>query len=242
MSYNLIIPAAGLGSRLKGKTKAIPKIMLEINGLTIFEYQLNSIKNIKSITDIHFVIGYKKEILIEYIKNLNLNYNIHFHFNAEYHHTGCSYSLLKAIAKIDTGFIYLNSDLIVSPSVIDSLCSSKRENLIYLRDLNNTEETILQKVEEKDGRVLRMDLKLTPPYNAEAIGPVKLSNNTRKELICLYDSLVPNVQRKIPCYSLFGCFAINGNLHGKYIDNNKWIEINTNTDYQKAKYICTEII
>jgi len=242
MSYNLIIPAAGLGSRLKRKTKYFPKIMLKINGLTIFEYQLNSIKNIKSITDIHFVIGYKKEILIEYIKSLNLNYNIHFHLNAEYHNTGCSYSLLKAITKINTGFIYLNSDLIVSPYVIDSLCSSKRENLIYLRNLNNTEETILQKVEEKDGRVLRMNFKLTPPYNAEAIGPVKLSNNTREKLICLYASLAPNVQRKIPCYSLFGYFALNGHLHGKYIGNNKWIEINTNTDYQKAKYICTEII
>jgi len=242
MSYNLIIPAAGLGSRLKGKTENIPKIMVEINGQTIFEYQLNSIKNIKSITDIHFVVGYKKEILIEYIKNLNLNYNIHFHFNPEYHHTGCSYSLLKAITNINMGFIYLNSDLIVSSFVIESLVSSKMDNLIYLRDLNNVKETILQKVEEKDGRVLRMDLKLTSPYNAEAIGPVKLSNNTREELIRLYDSLELNVQRKIPCYTLFGYFALNGYLYGKYIGNNKWIEINTNTDYQKAEYICNEII
>ena len=60
---NLVIPAAGLGSRLLDKTKSIPKIMVDINGSTIFEHQINSIKSIVSIKNIHFIVGYKKTYL-----------------------------------------------------------------------------------------------------------------------------------------------------------------------------------
>ena len=81
---NLIIPAAGLGSRLLNKTKLIPKIMVKVNGLTIFEHQLASMEKIRKLKDIHFIVGYKKGILISYLNSLHLKYNLHFHYNKNF--------------------------------------------------------------------------------------------------------------------------------------------------------------
>ena len=58
-----LIIAAGLGSRLKDKTKDIPKCMLDFGGKTLLQRQLSSYKKC-GIDDISLVRGYKKIKLI----------------------------------------------------------------------------------------------------------------------------------------------------------------------------------
>ena len=231
---NLVIPAAGLGSRLLNKTKSIPKIMVEINGLTIFEHQLASMEKIRKLKDIHFIVGYKKGILISYLNSLRLKYNLHFYYNENFRSTSCSDSLIIALKKIKTGFIYLNSDLIVSSQTFTKLFDIKDENLIFLRSLNNKKETSMQKVNELNNTVLNMDLKLNTNYNAEAVGPVKFSNNARKDIIKIYNNFRMKQKKMMPCYSLFGHFAKINTLNCRYISDKDWVEINTLQDYKMA--------
>ena len=57
--------------------------------------------------------------------------------------------------------------------------NSKYKNLILLRSLDQKKETVLQKAYEVDNKIKKMDLKLNSNYNAEAVGPVKFTNEAR---------------------------------------------------------------
>ncbi len=232
---DIIIPAAGMGTRLKHKTKNCPKILVEIYGKTILEHQLSIINQFNNFERIHFILGYKSEMLKSFIENLNLSYKIKFYFNDEFSNTGCSFSLMKVLRKLKASFLYLNSDLIVSKESINLLTKSKKKNIILVRDITNKQETVLQKVEIKNNKVLRMELTLDKPYNAEAVGPVKISSEAIRILLKIYDSLDQNVSRHIPCYSLFGLFATKNELSTKFISDNHWIEINDLEDFENAK-------
>ena len=208
--------------------------MVDINGSTIFEHQINSIKSIVSIKNIHFIVGYKKNILISYLKSLNLKYNLHFHYNEKYRTTGCSDSLMIALNKIKSGFIYLNSDLIISNKSFINFVNSKYKNLILLRSLDQKKETVLQKAYEVDNKIKKMDLKLNSNYNAEAVGPVKFTNEARMDIIRTFNNFSSKERENMPCYTLFGHYARSGLLNSSYINDEDWVEINTIEDHSLA--------
>ena len=232
---DIVIPAAGMGTRLKHKTKNCPKILVKIYGKTILEHQLKILNQFNNFERIHFILGYKSEMLKSFINSLNLSYEINFYLNDEFSNTGCSFSLMKVLRELKANFLYLNSDLIVSKESIKLLTESEKKNIILVRDIINKQETVLQKVEIKDNKVVRMELTLDKPYNAEAVGPVKISSEAIRTILKIYDSLEPNISRQIPCYSLFGLFATKNELSSQIISDNHWIEINNLEDIENAK-------
>ena len=60
-----IILAAGRGSRMKNMTNEQPKCLVDLNGKTLLERQLESLKK-AGIEDIGIVTGYKHEMLKKY--------------------------------------------------------------------------------------------------------------------------------------------------------------------------------
>ncbi|HUT80079.1 MAG TPA: sugar phosphate nucleotidyltransferase [Candidatus Bathyarchaeia archaeon] len=71
-----LILCAGYGSRLQEVEKKLPKPMITINKKTLIEYIIdNFIKN--NITKIIFVIGYKKPVLLNFLKKKNKEYLTH---------------------------------------------------------------------------------------------------------------------------------------------------------------------
>jgi len=70
-----IILAAGEGKRLNMQSDNLPKCLLKINGKTLLERLLNQLFSIE-IDDITLVVGYKKELIIDLIGELNINVKI----------------------------------------------------------------------------------------------------------------------------------------------------------------------
>ncbi len=72
MSYNVLIPAAGLGSRLKNLTSKICKPLVTLNNKPIIQYVIE-----KFPADSQFVIclGYKGDLLREFLQFQFKNYN-----------------------------------------------------------------------------------------------------------------------------------------------------------------------
>ena len=60
-----IILAAGRGSRMNELTYDKPKCLIEINGKTLLDWQLEAIKSV-GINEIGIVTGYKREMLSDY--------------------------------------------------------------------------------------------------------------------------------------------------------------------------------
>jgi histidinol-phosphate/aromatic aminotransferase/cobyric acid decarboxylase-like protein/choline kinase len=125
----VLILAAGTGSRLGKYTKDNTKCMLEINGKTLIEHVLDMINNV-GLTELTLVVGYKKDNLITHLGSKYKNVNIHYIENPIYDKTNNIYSLFLAkdvLVQDDT--ILLESDLMFEESILKRLLEDKRESL-----------------------------------------------------------------------------------------------------------------
>lgn len=61
-----LIPAAGMGTRLKPYTNAIPKELLPVGGKAVIEHVIEAFKE-ADITDITIVVGWKKNAILDYL-------------------------------------------------------------------------------------------------------------------------------------------------------------------------------
>ena len=75
MTYKVLIPAAGLGSRLKHLTKKICKPLVTLNNKPIIQHVIGKFPK-----DCEFVVclGYKGNLLKEYLEFQFKNYNFIF--------------------------------------------------------------------------------------------------------------------------------------------------------------------
>lgn len=113
-----IIIAAGLGSRLNLLTQNKPKCLLEVNGKTILERQLELLRAC-GIDDISLIKGYKGEA-IDFP-------GIKYYTNTNYRNNNILNSLFYAEKEMDGEFVVLYSDILFDKSVVEKLLKNKED-------------------------------------------------------------------------------------------------------------------
>ncbi len=113
-----IIIAAGFEENLLPLIEDRPKAMLEIKGQTILERQISAL-NACGVKDIVVVRGYQKE-------QINLP-NIRYYDNDTFLNTGELSSLFLAEAEMSGPFLFLYSDIIFDPSIVEKLLKSQAD-------------------------------------------------------------------------------------------------------------------
>lgn len=105
-----LILAAGIGSRLVPLTYERPKGLLEVNGSTLIERQIQQLKQ-AHINDINIVIGYKKDLFRQQLEK----YGVNFIENPDYIGTNTISSMYYARDVLQNSYIlyadnYLNAN------------------------------------------------------------------------------------------------------------------------------------
>lgn len=113
-----IIIAAGFEETLLPLIEDRPKAMLEIKGQTILEHQISAL-NACGVKDIVVVRGYQKE-------QINLP-NIRYYDNDAFLDTGELSSLFLAEAEMSGPFLFLYSDIIFDPTIVEKLLKSQAD-------------------------------------------------------------------------------------------------------------------
>lgn len=147
-----IILAAGMGKRLKELTKNNTKCMVKVNGVSLIERMLNQIDK-QNLSRIVIVVGYEKEILIDYIKTLHINTPIIYVENPIYDKTNNIYSLFLAkeyLCQEDT--LLFESDLIFEDSVIEEIINDPRPTLALVDKYESWMDGTCVKI-SNDGRI-----------------------------------------------------------------------------------------
>lgn len=115
----VIIPAAGKDPIFRDK----PKSLIKINGKTILEYQLETIRK-SGLRNVAIVRGYKREMFtLEGIKYLD---------NREYEEKHSLHSLFCAREVMDNGFILIFSDILFNEDIIKSLLKTKNHIVLLV--------------------------------------------------------------------------------------------------------------
>ncbi len=106
----VIIPVAGVGTRLKPHTLTQPKPLLQIGGKTIIDYLLEPITGLKP-DEVVFVIGYKGDMIKDYVRR---NYGFKSTFIHQDRLLGLGYALHVALSALtESPMLILLGDTVV---------------------------------------------------------------------------------------------------------------------------------
>lgn len=131
-----IILAAGEGSRLNASNKNLPKLFLEINGKTIFEYQLEALEAVtdRGLVDstVSLVLGYgfeqdeKLERDIEDIVSPRNDFTFDPIYFQRWKDADNSKSALKAIKSLESNdhLLLLCGDIVIKPTQLERIAST----------------------------------------------------------------------------------------------------------------------
>lgn len=129
----IIILAAGQGTRLRPLTDSRPKCMVEVNGKSIIERQLEVMYNcgIKQ-EDITIVAGYCGDVLKSSLKETKINVII----NEDYETTNMVYSLMCAanLMKNQEDILISYGDIIYNKSVLNAILHVQDDAAVIVDD------------------------------------------------------------------------------------------------------------
>src|SRR5437867_2224803 len=182
-----VIFAAGSGSRLGLHTKDIPKTLLQVGNLTLFDRIVTSLDRI-GITNIDVVVGYAGEKLrshtLAVTKNL-LQSPIKFGFiENDRLDMGNIYSFWLARDSMDEDFILLNSDVMFHQNILELLNSSPHRSALAIDDRKQLGEEEMKVLKDSGGVIKEISKKIDPELAAgEYIGVMKVSAGDALKLL-----------------------------------------------------------
>ena len=160
-----IIIAAGFEETLLPLIEDRPKAMLEIKGQTILERQISALNGC-GVKDVVVVRGYRKE-------QINLS-NVRYYDNDQFLDTGELVSLFLAEAEMSGPFLFLYSDIIFDPTIIEKLLKSPAAiSIVIDRAWNDQPRSI------EESQTNKPDLVVTnqPPQTGYRFLPMTESTN-----------------------------------------------------------------
>lgn len=248
----VIIPAAGKPK--EEIIKDIPVAMLDINGKSVLQIQLDVLRNC-GINDVVVVRGYKKE---------KFNVKSVKYYDVDDYERGSLYSLFAAKEEMKNGFILIFSDIIFDESIINNLMRSKWDITLVVdasypfhrHEIDKELDLIIGKQKsryyrepfltaEKEvtfiGKKIKKDI-----ATHEFIGIAKFSAYGTQNLIRVYEDCAKNHKGRFHESESFERASIVDMLQEMidrgfkvhYLETNKgWMEIHNRKDYEMAKKI-----
>ena len=244
-----IFIAAGQGSRLGDITKDLPKPLIDVNGKSIIQRQIDLLRQ-NNIHEIIIVTGYKKE-------KFTLK-NIEYVHNPLYREQEQAGSLMSARSKFTDDILVMFGDIIFDEKILQQILNSKGEIIIAIdkdwkksyEERPNNPGSEADKVLIKDGKVIQISAKNIEVKNdndiGELLGLMKLSTKGSKILIEQYEKLENSHTGKFHDAAslkkakfvdiLQELISLGIIITPVYIEG-KWCEIDTPYDLKRAKNI-----
>ena len=232
-----LILAAGLGSRLKQKTMSVPKAMVQINDKPIISFQIEALRN-NEITEIGIVLGYKSDVLKNYLLRKHKDLEFSFFVNEEYESSNSAYSFYQAREFIkDNSYIHLNCDVIFSKELLAKLIKSKHSNVIALSKKLNLTNNMEQVELDKKNKIIKMDNMQFNEAAFKAYGLAKLSKGSSKYIIKKIENYLKRNNKNMNYYGIIRQAVLDINYYGINCNDHYLLEVNTLDDLDAANKI-----
>ncbi len=178
----VIIPVAGIGSRLAPHTYTVPKALVQVAGKEMLGHILDKIRDIDEITQVVFVVGYLGDQIVDYVES-NYDFSAEFIYQKERKGLGHAVFLaMKKFSDLDEPVLILLGDTLFEMNM----------NEIWKQDLDGMLVTSIVKDPRRFGVVVKKDNVITElvekpekPVSDRAIIGIYYIRNSRM----LYDGL-----------------------------------------------------
>lgn len=223
----LIILAAGTGSRLGNITKKKPKSLIKIKGKNIIDYQIKNFKKLK-VKKIIIVTGFAHTVMK---KNLGAKYK--YIINKKYKNTNNIYSLWLARKHLVEETIITFADLIMSKKIIKKIVKSKKKFTLAIDTSRVLDGTMKIKIRKK--KLLKIGKNVKKNANGNFIGAAKI----KKSKIEIFRNGLSNIinGKKKDYYTEVFNYLINKKQTINYIDvkPNFWEEVDNQQDLKNLQ-------
>lgn len=239
-----LLLAAGYGSRIADVTDN-PKSLLQINGKALMDWHFERMAAV-GIKDVVVVVGFKKEILENYLSKYNKDFNITFALNEDYRVKGNTYSLLFGLEKIKGAFVLFDADLIYETSILDAFMKEKNPNQILVGESSIDDIECAKAMIDKDGfvrmtidkRAVSAEERSKYTFAGEAIGIIKFSKEYRDDLFSECQKFLNKEENISKNWEhVMNEFLLTHNMSVHQSVSDKWVEIDNLEDLTKAKML-----
>ena len=228
-----LILAAGAGTRMENSTT--PKCLLNLDGLSIIEYQLQCFKEF-GINDIVMVVGFNSDMIKERVGT-----NVRYVSNLNYKTTNNLYSMWEAHRSINDDFICIYGDLLFHKEILKN-CIDSQSDVCLMVEKKMREETMRVKIQ--DDRIIQVN-KLIPFDNADGnfIGMAKFRKAEKKFLFAEINELIQMGNQQSYYTSATEKMISKGRLiNYAYTAGYPWVDIDTIGELSDAKTIFRDLI
>jgi len=104
-----VIPAAGIGKRLRPHTLNVPKVMINLAGKRLIGHVLEAVGS-AGVTSVSIIIGYKGEQVEEYVNRFYSHMRLDFPFQTE--RKGLAHAVLQGLEDKNEGVLILLGDTV----------------------------------------------------------------------------------------------------------------------------------
>jgi choline kinase len=224
-----IVLAAGRGSRLRPYTDDRPKCLIEIDGRTLIDAQIDALADC-GVTDVVAVVGYRSDVVRRAVGG-----RVRFIENPRYAETNSLYSLWLAAKELCEGALVINSDVLAAPLLFERLCRSGAADAVLVdRDqVCGVEE---MRVTIRNGLVVDFGKNLPAVCcHGENVGMVKFGVEGARQLRRTLTDLVHDGHENDWAPFAFRELARTWPLHAIATDGCPWIEIDDPRDLERAR-------
>lgn len=238
-----IILAAGKGTRLKDKTKNIPKALVPINGIPLIIRMLDILSKY-NIEEIIIVVGYLKEKIKDAIGNNYKKLKITYVDNNIYESSNNIYSLFITKDYIKNDCLLLECDLYFSKKIIDSIIKKNTDCSILVSKYNEKtmNGTVITFDENYNVNNLIVKSKQKEDFNYD--DKYKTVNIYKFSKDFFLNKYIPNIETYIKTESMNSYYELvlgglvyydNNNIKAVVVDENLWREIDDEHDLKIAE-------
>ena len=233
-----IILAAGVGKRLTSVTED-PKCLLEVGGVTLLERYIRALEKM-NILEAVLVIGYKKEMIMEFVKGLNFQGDIELLENPDFTR-GSILSLYRARDKLDEDILLMDGDVYFEVEILHKLMDTNQGNLIAI-DTTSTSSGEEMMVGVKDGRVLDMKRTLVGNFDivGETVGFYTFNVQACDKLKKILEEQVESKRYDLGYEDIFPSLFQRVHFEPIIVDGLKWVEIDFEEDVLRARSLAEE--
>ena len=231
---NIVILAAGTGSRLRPYTDELPKALVPMNGKPLLAHTLDALRNFDA--RLVVVTGFHAEKIHEFF-NKRSEKPV-FIFNERFDTAGNAYSLLKAKKAVEgSDFVKLDADLVFEPAVLEKLLLANGDVRLMV-DVHPCGDEEMKVQIDATGRIVNLSKKI-PSENAygESIGMEYISAAGSRLLFAQLEAMMREGLDQEYYEEAYGRLARSGAFvtATEVGSSLKWFEIDTLEDLRTAE-------
>lgn len=229
-----IILSAGQGSRLGHLVDDRPKCLIEFNGRSLLDRQLDTLEAC-GVHEAVVVTGFHDELVDEAIARRSGGPEVRRVFNPFYKVADNTGSLFMAREELSGDCLVWNGDTLVSRALMRRVVGNERAGICVTIDRKDSYDEDDMKVVEEDGRLRAIGKRIAQGVNAESIGLLAFRSGGAEEFRDAIDRAMRTPEGTTIWYlRVIHHLAQNGEVWTLDIEGEEWAEVDFPADVETA--------